>query len=178
MLEIELKVRVASLGPVKDKLIARNARACGRVHEHDVYYNAPHRDFGKTDEALRVRYTDRNGDAATITYKGPKVPSLGLKAREELNTEITSGKIFEEMIRRLGFVRVSEVDKVRENYRLKEATVSLDTVDFLGTFVEIELSGDIDNRQAMEQIKGIAQDLGVEGEPILTSYLELLLSKQ
>jgi adenylate cyclase, class 2 len=178
MLEIELKVRVDSLGPVKEKLIARNARACGRVHEHDVYYNAPHRDFEKTDEALRMRYTDRHGEAAVVTYKGPKIPSLELKVREELNTGIESGRIFEQMIQKLGFVRVSEVDKVRENYQLGEATVSLDTVDRLGTFVEIELAGDVDKKKAMEQVKGIAQELGVEGEPILTSYLELLLSKR
>jgi len=178
MLEIELKVRVDSLGPVKEKLIARKARACGRVHEHDVYYNAPHRDFEKTDEALRVRYTDRHGSPAVVTYKGPKMPRLELKAREELNTEIESGEVFEQVLKRLGFVRVSEVDKVRENYRMGEITVSLDTVDRLGTFVEIELAGEIDKKDAMEQIKGIAQELGVEGEPILTSYLELLLSKR
>ena len=178
MLEIELKVRVDSLGPVREKLIAQKARACGRVHEHDVYYNAPHRDFEKTDEALRVRYTDRHGDAAVVTYKGPKIQEFELKAREELNTGIDSGRIFEQIIQKLGFVLVSEVDKVRENYRLGEITVSLDTVDRLGTFVEIELAGEIDKKDAMEQIKGIAQELGVEGEPILTSYLELLLSKR
>jgi len=88
MLEIESKVRVPSLDPVRRQLVMHNARFSGRKREHDVYYNAPHRDFGVTDEAVRVRYTD---DHAVITYKGAKIGASGLKAREELNTAVESG---------------------------------------------------------------------------------------
>ena len=55
MLEIELKVRVDSLDPIRQNLNDRHAEFQGKQHEHDIYYNAPHRDFGTTDEALRVR---------------------------------------------------------------------------------------------------------------------------
>ena len=81
------------------------------MHEHDIYYNAPHRDFGQTDEAVRVRYTD---DHAVVTYKGPKIKKFGLKAREELNFAVESGKTFETMLDRLGFTRTLEVNKWRE----------------------------------------------------------------
>ncbi len=74
MLEIELKVRVASLDDLRQRLISLNAQSCGRFHEHDIYYNAPHRDFGVTDEAIRVRYTN---DHAIITYKGAKINAVG-----------------------------------------------------------------------------------------------------
>ncbi len=57
MLEVELKVKIPSLDPVREQLVQKNAQSCGTVHEHDIYYNAPHRDFGQTDEAVRVRYT-------------------------------------------------------------------------------------------------------------------------
>ena len=53
MLEIELKVRVDSLDLIRQNLLARHAKFLGKQHEHDIYYNAPHRDFGSTDEALR-----------------------------------------------------------------------------------------------------------------------------
>jgi adenylate cyclase class 2 len=175
MLEIELKVRISSLDPVRKQLRRLNARSCGRIHEHDVYYNAPHRDFSVTDEAVRVRYTN---DHAVVTYKGAKIRSSGLKAREELNTAVESGKIFEQMLDRLGFKKTAEVNKWRENYKLGNMAISLDSVDELGTFAEIEIMAENDDSDASAQIEKISKEMGIQGEPILASYLELLLSKR
>ncbi len=175
MLEIELKVAVAELDPIRNRLIARNAEIRGKVHEHDIYYNAPHRDFGVTDEALRVRYTN---DRAVVTYKGAKIQKGGLKAREELNNAVESGEVFEQMLDRLGFTRTAEVNKLRENYRLGNATISLDSVDELGNFVEIEIIADDEKTDVTARIQSIAKEIGVQGEPILASYLELLMSKR
>jgi len=175
MLEIELKVQVDALGPVREQLNKRNAQFSGRIHEHDIYYNAPHRDFGTTDEALRVRYTNNH---AVITYKGAKLAKYGLKAREELNTGVESGEAFEQILVRLGFVKTAEVNKWRENYRLGTAAISLDSVDELGTFVEIEVMTDLNGPDATKQINTLAKEMGIVGEPILASYLELLLSKR
>jgi adenylate cyclase class 2 len=175
MLEIELKVAVPDLDPVRNRLNERNAVFIGKVHEHDIYYNAPHRDFGVTDEAMRVRYTN---DHAVVTYKGAKIQKSGLKAREELNIAVESGPVFETMLARLGFVRTAEVNKWRENYRYESAMISLDTVDELGTFVEIEVIAESDNTDAASQIEKISKEIGVHGEPILASYLELLVSKR
>jgi len=175
MLEIELKVQVDTLGPIREQLNKRNAQFSGRIHEHDIYYNAPHRDFGTTDEAMRVRYTNEH---AVITYKGAKRAKYGLKAREELNTAVESGEVFEQILVRLGFVKTAEVNKWRENYRLGTAAISLDSVDELGTFVEIEVMTDLDGPDATEQITTLAKEMGIVGLPILASYLELLLSKR
>ena len=175
MLEIELKVQVDSLDPIREQLHKRNAQFSGRIHEHDIYYNAPHRDFGTTDEALRVRYTN---DRTVITYKGAKLAKYGLKAREELNTVVESGNVFEQILVRLGFVKTEEVNKWRENYRLENAAIALDAVDELGTFVEIEVMTEADGPDATEQISMLAKEMGIIGEPILASYLELLLSKR
>jgi adenylate cyclase, class 2 len=175
MLEIELKVAVHDLNLVRICLVKQKAEFVGKVHEHDIYYNAPHRDFGVTDEAMRVRYTN---DHAVVTYKGAKIKKFGLKAREELNTAVESGTVFETMLARLGFVRTAEVNKWRENYRLAGAMISLDTVDELGTFVEIEVITESENSDAAIQIEKISKEIGVHGEPILASYLELLLSKR
>lgn len=175
MLEVELKVKIPALGPVREQLVQRNAQSCGSVHEHDIYYNAPHRDFGQTDEAVRVRYA---GDHAVVTYKGPKIKKFDLKAREELNFAVESGETFETMLDRLGFRKTLEVDKVRETYRLGSATISLDTVEGLGTYAEIEVITESDGENPTAAIGKIAQEIGVNGEPILKSYLELLLEKQ
>ena len=175
MLEVELKVRVHSLDPVREQLKRKNAEFMGRVHEHDVYYNAPHRDFARTDEAVRVRYTD---DHAVVTYKGPKIKEFGLKAREELNFAVESGAAFETMLARLGFTRTTEVNKWREDYRLGTASISLDTVDELGTFAEIEVIAENEADNPTGTIETIAKEIGADGEPILESYLELLLARR
>ena len=173
MLEIELKVRVAALDPLRKNLLARHAEFTGKQHEHDIYYNAPHRDFGTTDEALRVRYTD---GPALVTYKGKKIPELNLKAREELNTCVESGEVFETILNRLGFTKTAEVNKWGENYRLGNASFALDTVEGLGTFAEIEIMAENNGEAATAEIMKLAKELGIGGEPILASYLELLLS--
>jgi adenylate cyclase, class 2 len=172
MLEIELKVRIPTLDPVRERLVIKNAEFRGKVHEHDIYYNAPHRDFGKTDEAVRVRYTDSH---AVVTYKGPKIRKYGLKAREELNFAVESGETFETMLLRLGFTKTTEVNKWRENYKLGRASISLDTVDELGTFAEIEILAENDKENPTGIIEQIAKEIGADGTPLLESYLELIL---
>jgi len=175
MLEIELKARVKNLADIRSALVERNARFLHRNHEHDIYYNAPHRDFSRTDEALRVRYAN---ETTVVTYKGSKLRSFGLKAREELNTGVESGEVIEQIFSRLGFTITAAVDKWREMYALADAIISLDEVEGLGTFVEIEIIADKNKDDALETIHRLKTELGITGEAILSSYLELLLEEQ
>ena len=77
-----------------------------------------------------------------------------------------------------GLLETTDVDKWRENYRFSGAAICLDEVNELGTFVEIEIMTSDENSHAEAEIKRIAKEIGVTGEPILASYLELLLSKR
>jgi adenylate cyclase class 2 len=172
VLEVEIKARVGNTKAIRERLLLRHASPSGRVHERDVYYNAPDRDFAATDEALRLRYTDQG---CLLTYKGPKVKDYRLKAREELNTGVEAGPVVETILVRLGYRRVAEVEKWREYFDYRGASVSLDEVKGLGDFIEIEASPRQTDPEAF--VREIAQELGVEEEPILESYLELLLEK-
>lgn len=172
MLEVEIKARVPDLVTIRERLLLHHAGTSARVHERDIYYNAPYRDFGTTDEALRLRYA---GGTCTLTYKGKKMKEYRLKAREELNCGVESGEMMEMILSRLGFFRVAEVEKWREYYSYRGATVSLDEVKGLGSFIEIEAPGIFEQKNPEEFVREIAKELGVEGEPILSSYLELLL---
>jgi adenylyl cyclase CyaB, putative len=173
MLEIELKMKVKDLSLIRERLLLHHATLLNKKHERDVYYNAPHRDFGMTDEALRIRFA---GECAVMTYKGPKIKKYSMKAREELNTGVESGETCEGILQSLGFFRVAEVNKLRENFRYRGATISLDEVEGLGSYIEIEVmeSGEIKNPS--ELIEKIEKELGIEGEPTLSSYLEMILS--
>ena len=78
-----------------------------------------------------------------------KYQSSGLKAREELNTAVESGEIFEQVLDRLGFRKTAEVNKWRENYKLGTIAISLDSVDELGTFAEIEIMTEEDDSDCL-----------------------------
>lgn len=172
MLEVEAKFAVRDQEGVRTRLDRKGVRMGRRQQERDVYYNAPHRDFGETDEALRVRYDDTG---VTVTYKGPKIRVGSAKAREEFNLSVASGETLETILSRTGFLRAAVVSKVREFYEIGDVTVTLDDVEGLGTFIEIEILTEEGGEDAARRIGAIAEDLGVEGPPIYTSYLEMLL---
>ena len=69
------------------------------------------------------------------------------------------------------------MNKWRETFKLGDASVSLDTVDGLGTFAEIEVIAENEGDNPTAAIEAIAKEIGVVGEPILESYLEMLLAK-
>jgi adenylate cyclase, class 2 len=173
MLEIELKVRVPDLETVRSCLGTLHARLSEKTHEHDVYYNAPHRDFSSTDEALRVRYSSGR---VVVTYKGAKRRDLAMKARDEINVTVGSGVDFERMLQVIGFTRTATVDKQREYYLYRDTVIALDEVEDLGVFVEIEGSGEGKPEAITEHIRNVAEEIGVRGEHISSSYLEMILA--
>ncbi len=173
MLEIEIKVRVPDIESVREKILKTGGIMSEKLTEHDTYYNAPHRDFGVTDEALRLRETKTR---TTITYKGPKDTIMGSKIREEINLDIMDPVVFDTIITRLGFRPVAQVRKNREYYTYQDFTISLDQVQDLGEFVEIELLSENDAASAAARVDAVAKEIGVTGERITSSYLELLLS--
>jgi adenylate cyclase class 2 len=173
MMEIEAKIRVSALEPVRARLLDRKARHLGMQVERDVYYNAPHRDFAATDEALRIRYS---GGVPVLTYKGPRLPGDGPKAREEICVAVEQGDLMEMVLERLGFRRTAQVVKERDLYQLEGAAIALDTVESLGTFIEIEAPTGLSRGEAVRRIQDIAEELGVQGESLPLSYLEMLLA--
>ncbi|MDR2854659.1 MAG: class IV adenylate cyclase [Methanomicrobiales archaeon] len=177
MLEIEIKVKVPNLAPVRSKLDQIGASHSEHLTEQDMYYNAPHRDFGETDEALRLRTTS-NG--VTLTYKGKREIICGSKVRKEYNLSVEAKETAHEIFTHLGFIPVAEVNKERDYYVFEDFSIALDDVSGLGTFVEIELvcEEEKDAKEAVNRIASLAEKIGVTGESISDSYLELILHKR
>lgn len=134
ILEIEIKAYCDNPLEIKEKLSKIGADYIETREENDLYFNHPSRDFGKTDEALRLRLV--NG-RCKITYKGPKL-SNETKARIEHETGIEDVEVFSLILNSLGFVKSGEIKKHRELYKLGDMEITLDSVDGLGEFVEIE----------------------------------------
>jgi len=56
--------------------------------------------------------------------------------------------------------------------------VTLDSVDGLGTFAEIEAAAGLSQDESEKEIERIAKEYGIIGERLTLSYLELLLEQQ
>jgi len=173
MIEYEVKIRVMGLGPIRDRLMALGIRLTGSIVEKDLYFNSPTRNFGMTDEALRIRST---GEETTLTYKGPKLGLLGVKAREELIVRVGDGKTLGEILIQLGFTRTAEIAKRRETYRVEGTYVALDDVEGLGSFVEIEAPAGLGEEEAVTLIGQVRGMLGIQGGETTLSYLEMVLA--
>jgi len=118
------------------------------------------------------------GGAPVLTYKGPKLPGDGPKSREEICVAVQEGELLEQVLDRLGFRRTAQVVKERDLYLLEGATIALDRVETLGTFIEIEAPMGLSRREAVRQITILAEKLGVRGKSLSLSYLEMLLSRE
>jgi adenylate cyclase class 2 len=181
MYEVELKVRTDH-DPIRERLRGLDAEHVGRVTQADIYYDPPHRDFAKTDEALRLRRETIHAEGRTdvrLTYKGPLVEEES-KTRREFETGVEDGQTMDAILGELGFSPAAVVEKERDRYRLDGYTVSLDAVSNLGEFVEVERAADDETIEtvrdgAYEVLRTL--DLGPD-EQIRTSYLGLLLDAQ
>ncbi len=166
-MEVEVKFKVE--GEVL-KRVESTAEFLKEVREEDYYFNHPCRDFKESDEALRIRKSDR----IILTYKGPKVDAE-TKTREEIEVEIDDFERTFKMLERLGFKFVAKVSKVRRIYALNDVKITVDRVEDLGEFVEIELKSE-ELEEAKKRIFDIAKTLGLKN-PVRESYLELLSKK-
>jgi adenylate cyclase class 2 len=205
MYEVEVKVR-AEHAPVRDRLSAAGADHVERVRQEDTYYDAPHRDFAATDEALRLRRETRvpiasgggtdgrsSGETASddggavpdaetavrVTYKGPLVDESS-KTREEHEAGVCDPESMEGVLDGLGFAPAATVEKSRDRYRLDGYTVTLDAVDGLGEFVEVEseASAEADVDDVREGAFDVLRDVGLDpSDQLRTSYLGMLLSE-
>jgi adenylate cyclase, class 2 len=172
MIEIEVKCPVDDLGAVERLLHEKGAHFQGELSQTDLYLSHPCRDFGHTDEALRLR---RENDRYILFYKGPKLDRL-TKTREELSTPIPDPDTLKLILGRVGFEKVIEVEKVRRVYVLNTVEVSLDRVTGLGGFVELEVQ-DLELEKGHALLFGLMKELGLERTE-RSSYLELLLQKK
>src|SRR5262245_45060511 len=97
MLEIEMKFPVADFASVQEQLIRWGAEEQPTIDEADHYFNAPNRDFGKTDEAFRLRCI---GPVNRVTYKGPKQGGIA-KTRIEIEIGLEPGAEGAEQFRQM-----------------------------------------------------------------------------
>src|SRR5262245_31701640 len=124
--EVEQKHRAADMASLAAALERRGARLDNPIHQSDMYYAHPCRDFAKTDEALRIRTV---GEASFVTYKGPKLDTTTKTRREielPLDPNDKDGSRFATLLEALGFQRVAVVRKQRRPFKIDFENVEVD----------------------------------------------------
>ncbi|WP_128904417.1 class IV adenylate cyclase [Halorubrum amylolyticum] len=194
MYEVEIKVP-ADTDAVRERLREAGAERVDARRQRDAYYDAPHRDFAETDEALRVRRespisggigeepaeasaTNSTAETTKLTYKGPLLDEES-KTRVEHETAVDDGEAMAGVLSGLGFEPAAVVEKRREFWSFAGFTVTLDAVDGVGEFVEIER--EVDEEDAIDATRDEAlaalDRLGLDGDSqVRTPYLGLLLA--
>jgi len=175
MYETEVKVP-ADLARARRRLESLDTECRGSTDQADTYFDHPNRSFAETDEALRIRRTETS---AVLTYKGPKVDDTS-KTRREVQTSVGDPEVTQSLLVALDFEPVAEVSKRRTSYEVDGYEVTLDEIDGVGEFVEVEATSeraDIDDLRAGAE--DVLEQLGLEpADQVRTSYLELSLDTQ
>ena len=172
MIEVEVKAKINSFEEMENRLSGIGAVISKKEFQEDIYFASPIVDFAKTDEALRIRTTNNN---TFITYKGPKLNSEA-KTRKEVEMTIESAEKAKDIFEEIGFREARTVRKNRQYYTYENFEISLDDVEGLNPYMEIEIALDDDKSydEAQKSIFELFEKLGITDGFERTSYMELL----
>lgn len=168
--EIEAKMAVPDLAPVREALRARGARRLKSTLETNVFFDTEDHTLLAGDEGLRLR-TNRDVETGratdVITHKGALQVGR-LKSREETEVTVDDPAAATRLFERLGLSVTLSFEKRRETWELDGCKVELDEVPHLGAFVEVEGPGE-------EQVLRVRDAIGLSDRPIIkTSYIAML----
>ena len=194
MLEIEMKFRVANAAEY-ERLISETLGASfgAPTVESDVFFTNEALGFPNEGKSLRIR---RRGNYLAATFKGPRLDSQ-TKTREEIELTLVDERpeLTEENARRvdearanwirfyerLGFSQYGVVTKRRRRasteYGGRQFEITLDEIDGLGVFTELEVSAEKDEfADARAVVMLLAQKLGLR-ETVTSSYLSMVCAQ-
>jgi len=162
MREIEIKIRVDDMDLFEKNLVAQGCVLSKPIHQHDTVYLR----IGETSIwegvksgsiVLRIR---RDDDGALFTLKQQQTHELD---NAEFETRIADPDALHESLLIMGFRPGIEVKKVRRTGTLDGDEICLDTVEELGTFVELERLAieDVDPRCVTKELYKKLESLGL-----------------
>lgn len=168
--EIEAKLKVPALDPIRERLRACGAQRVGCVIETNYILDRADQPLWQRDAALRVRgveVLDGPRQPARLTYKGPAQAGR-FKARQEIEVEIADARRAVELLAAVGLTVALCYEKRRETWRFQRCLVELDKLPVLGDHVEIEGPDDA-------AIDAVRARLGLAATPhVPESYVAML----
>jgi adenylate cyclase class IV len=139
MREVELKGVVSDPAALRERLLAAGARERFRGSLSDSRFDLPSRELLAKDHVLRLRvYEDASGRRAVLDFKGPTSYDTGYKVREEISTPCGDGIAMADVLARLGYVVIREIDREIEQYEVQGATCRVERYPRMDVLVEVE----------------------------------------
>lgn len=137
-LEVEAKIAVSSLDPIRHRLRQIGADCTRTVQQTDTYLTDSEGRLLKKGCGLRLRRqkSDRQ-QTVYLTWKGPKLES-SYKSRRETELQVSDYDAAMTLFYELGFRPAVKVQKKREIWKHETCWICLDDVENLGYFVEVE----------------------------------------
>jgi adenylate cyclase class 2 len=164
MREVELKSVVDDVAVRRAKLEAAGARLIYAGRLIDARYDFPDHAMSLVDHVLRLRlYDDDTGRRGHVDWKGPTLYEGGYKVREELSTEVSDPDAMAEVLAKLGFVVVMEIERHIVQYKIAGATVRFEEYPDMDPLVEVE--------GAPEAIERAVEALGLPREGFTSERL-------
>jgi adenylate cyclase class IV len=139
MREVELK----SVVPDPERTVAA-LRAVGAVPElegrlSDSRYDTPDRTLLARDHVLRLRVFAGTPELrASLDWKGPTTVADGYKVREELSSSAGDAGVLAQLLDRLGYVVIREIDRHITQFVCFGATVRVERYPRMDALVEVE----------------------------------------
>ncbi len=164
---IEIKARVKSLDPIREKIESWGTRFQGTYLQTDTYFNT-------ASDRLKMREVEGEPTAMLIYYDREDIPDP--KQSDILIVETGEPETLKAILGRSIGVKVT-VEKTREIYQHQGTQVHLDMVEGLGTFIEFErpITDLPEDRKVLEVLMN---ELDIEaGDLVTVSYSDLKLEK-
>ena len=186
--EVEVKLPITSMESIEETILQAGGVRLNSETQSDIYFDHPCRSFSVTDESIRLRHRTPLGDSSLsdsgfapieLTYKGPKIDKK-TKTRIEYTADLGSIEPIIAILKHTGFKRVATITKRRVFFDIDGITASIDDVDDVGLYIELELIADGKDSMnaARERILSLLKTMGLdENDLVRESYLELYLER-
>ena len=139
MREVELKAVVDDLAARRKKIEEAGATLRFEGKISDRRYDFASGELSARDEVLRVRrYQSPTATKTFLDWKGPTEFRDVYKVREEITTPVEDFDSLEQIISRLGFELMMEIDREIAQYELGGATIRFETYPRMDILVEVE----------------------------------------
>jgi len=170
-LEIEAKMKLHDREPVESRLDALDAERGPSLQETNKFFDTRDGTLRSSDQGLRVRELldlDTGERRVVVTHKGPRAHGR-LKRRTETELRVQDDlAAAATLFRALGFHEALSFEKRRRRYTYEGCAIELDTLPYLGEFIEIEGPSE-------ERVFEVRAALQMDQEPLITpSYAAML----
>lgn len=176
MRQIEIKARVKDEQDLRDALRGAGIELEKPVKHHDVVYSRPGaKDGDPAENWLRIR--TENDTRHIFTLKRSVVGELDSIEHE---TVIENVDELRAIIKLLGYELFSDLTKTRQKAHDGEYEICFDTVEGLGTFIEIEklCDEDVDGARIVDELWSYLGKFGIAKDDQETHGYDVLIRMQ